>query len=171
VDEWLEDADEDRRLRRIRSSGGAEYGNLEASLEEHSNGGNHIEYAGSDDGPTQARHHYDTTEADTHHHDDTADHDTADHDTADHDTADHDTADHDTADHDTADHDTADHDVRPCRGLLLARRCNWSDGERDPHDMQDVTYRQPRSLAIAVARVQLRASSCCWFDAKCQAVA
>jgi len=36
---------------------------------------------------------------------------------------------------------------------LLARRCNWSDSERDRHDLQDITYRQPRSLALAVARV------------------
>ena len=62
-------------------------------------------------------------------------------------------ADYGTADHGTADYGTADHDVRPCRGLLLARRCNWSDGERDRHDLQNMTYRQPRSLAIAVARV------------------
>ena len=62
-------------------------------------------------------------------------------------------ADYGTADHGTADYGTADHDVRPCRGLLLARRCNWSDGERDRHDLQNITYRQPRSLAIAVARV------------------
>ena len=100
-----------------------------------------------------------------------ADYRSDDHDIDDHDIDDHHIADYGTADYDTADYGTADYDVRPCRGLLLARKCNWSDGERDRHDMQNVTYRQPRSLAIAVARVQLRASSCCWFDAKCQDVA
>jgi hypothetical protein len=101
----------------------------------------------------------------------TADHRTADHRTAGYGTAGYGTAGYGTAGYGTAGYGTAGYDVRPCRGLLLARRCNWSDGERDRHDMQNVTYRQPRSLAIAVARVQIRASSCCWFDAKCQAVA
>jgi hypothetical protein len=61
--------------------------------------------------------------------------------------------DHDIDDYGTDDYGTDDYDVRPCRGLLLARRCNWSDSERDRHDLQNITYRQPRSLALAVARV------------------